>query len=46
MLLRKFGHGLDEQAESTARNLKFSPAIRNGQPIPYWMKLSVSFNLR
>ncbi|HSO76749.1 MAG TPA: energy transducer TonB, partial [Blastocatellia bacterium] len=46
MLLRKLGHGLDGQAESAARNLKFSPAIRNGQPIPYWMKLSVSFNLR
>jgi TonB family protein len=45
MMLRKLGHGLDEEAKSTARNLKFTPAIRNGKPIQYWIKLSVSFKL-
>lgn len=46
LIFRKLGHGLDEQAEETARKLKFTPANRNRQPIQYWTKLSVSFNLR
>lgn len=46
LLFRKSGPGLGERAEQTARNLKFSPANSNGQPIPYWVKLSISFNLR
>lgn len=46
LLFHKLGYGLDQQAEEMARGLKFSPASRNGQVIPYWMKLSVSFNLR
>jgi TonB family protein len=46
LLFRRLGSGLDQQAEETARKLKFSPANRNGQVIPYWTKLSVSFNLR
>jgi len=43
---RRLGHGLDEQATEVARQLKFSPANRNGKPIPYWMNVLVEFNLR
>lgn len=46
LVLRRLGHGLDEQATEVARKLKFSPATRSGKPIPYWTKLSVEFNLR
>ncbi len=46
LVLRGVGYGLDERATEAARKLKFSPATRDGKPIPYWMKLSVEFNLR
>jgi TonB family protein len=46
LLLRGLGYGLDEQAEETVRKLKFSPATRNGKPIPHWTKLLMDFNLR
>jgi TonB family protein len=42
----RLGHGLDEQATDVAKQLKFSPANKNGKPIPYWMKVLVEFNLR
>lgn len=44
--LRRLGHGLDEQASEAARALKFSPARRNGNPIPFWMTVMIEFNLR
>ncbi len=46
LVLRGLGYGLDEHAIDVARKLKFSPATRNGEPAPYWLKLSVGFNLR
>lgn len=46
LLFHRLGYGLDQQAEETARKLKFSPANRNGQVITYWTKVSVEFNLR
>jgi len=46
LFLRGPGHGLNEQAMEVARNLKFSPATRNGMPIPYLLKLNVAFQLR
>ena len=46
LVLRGPGHGFDGQAAEVARRLKFSAATRNGKPMPYWMKLSVEFNLR
>jgi TonB family protein len=45
LVIRGLGHGMDEQAEEMARNLKFSPATRRGKPIPYWMKVIIEFNL-
>ena len=46
LLLRPLGAGLDEQAVEVGRQLKFSPAQRNGKPVPYWTKVVVEFNLR
>ena len=46
MVLRGIGHGLDEEATRVARELKFSPATKSNNPIPYWMRLSVEFNLK
>jgi TonB family protein len=46
LVLRGLGLGLDEQATEVARNMKFSPATKGGQPIPYWKKVSVEFNLK
>jgi TonB family protein len=46
LAFRGLGHGLDEKAAEAARALKFSPAMRSGTPIPYWMKLIIEFNLR
>jgi TonB family protein len=46
LVLRCLGHGLDERAIETARNLKFSPATRSGQPINYWKRVSIGFYLR
>lgn len=46
VLVRRLGHGLDEGAIEAARELKFSPARRNGKPIPFWMKVMIEFYLR
>lgn len=46
LVLRRVGHGLDEQATEVAREFKFAPATQGGKPIRYWTKLSVEFQLR
>ncbi|HWN98156.1 MAG TPA: TonB family protein [Blastocatellia bacterium] len=46
LLFRKLVPGLDEQALEAARQLKFTPASRNGQPIPCWKKVQIEFHLR
>lgn len=46
IVFRGLGHGLNERAIEAARELKFSPATRNGKPIPYWTKVMIEFNLR
>lgn len=40
------GHGLDESAVAAVRALKFSPATKDGKPIPYWIRTVVEFELR
>lgn len=46
VLVRGLGNVLDEQAIEAARQLKFSPATKNGKPIPYWMKVIIEHYLR
>ncbi len=38
--------GLDEQAIQAAYQLRFKPAMKNGQPVAYWQPVEIEFNLR
>jgi TonB family protein len=46
IVLRGLGAGLNEQAVVAAKQLKFTPAQKDGNPIPYWMNVLIEFNLR
>jgi TonB family protein len=46
VVVRGLGNALDEQAIEAARQMKFSPASKNGKPIPYWMKVIIEHYLR
>jgi periplasmic protein TonB len=37
--------GLDENAMETVKQWRFSPAMRNGEPVAVAMSIEVSFNL-
>ena len=39
-------HGLDEQAVEAARRWQFRPGLRNGEPVPVLITMSVTFTLR
>jgi TonB family protein len=38
--------GLNEEAILAVKQMRFKPATKNGQPVPYWVTLEVEFNLR
>ena len=38
--------GLEEEAIRTMYQTRFKPAMKNGQPVEYWMQIAVEFNLR
>jgi TonB family protein len=42
---RPIGFGLDENAVAAIRNAKFSPAIKNGKPVPVMLDLVVEFRI-
>lgn len=44
--LAGLGYGLDEAAVEAARQLKFSPATKDGKPVIYWTAVQIEFNLR
>jgi len=44
-VLKGLGKGLDEKAIECFQNWRFSPAIRDGQPIPVSTKALVTFRL-
>ncbi|MEW6211725.1 MAG: TonB family protein [Acidobacteriota bacterium] len=46
VVLLSLGYGLDEEAEKAVRQMKFSPATKEGKPIPFWTPIQVEFNLR
>ncbi len=47
VLKRGLPDGLNEQAIQAAYRMRFRPAIKNGQPISYWMNnVEIEFNLR
>jgi len=46
LILSRLGYGLDAEAVKAAQTLRFSPATREGKPIPYWFTFIVEFNLK
>ena len=47
ILKRGLPDGLNEQAIRAAYQMRFRPAIKNGQPVSYWMNnVEIEFNLR
>jgi protein TonB len=47
VVMRGLPDGLNEQAIRAAYQMRFKPAIKNGQPVSYWMSnVEVEFNLR
>jgi TonB family protein len=39
------GHGLDEQARHVAENIRFKPALKNGQPVDHVTLIHITFQL-
>jgi len=46
IFMQRLGYGLDEQAAAATRAMKFQPALKDGQPIAFWVVLEIEFNLR
>ena len=47
VMMRGLPDGLNEQAIRAAYQMRFRPALKNGQPVSYWMNnVEVEFNLR
>jgi len=46
LIFSRLGYGLDAEAVKAAQRLRFSPATREGKPVPFWSPLIVEFNLR
>jgi len=45
-IIRGLPDGLNEEAIRAAMQMRFRPAMRNGQAVAYWSLLDVEFNLR
>lgn len=45
-IVRGLPDGLDEQAVAAARQLRFKPAMKNGQAVSHWVPLQLEFKLR
>ena len=46
LVVQGIGYGLDEQAIKAVRAAKFSPAMRNGEPVKFWMPVIIEFNIK
>ncbi|HKA18492.1 MAG TPA: energy transducer TonB [Blastocatellia bacterium] len=46
VVVRGLPDGLNEQAIRAAYQMRFRPAVKNGQPVSYWLNVEVEFNLR
>jgi TonB family protein len=44
-VIQKLGSGLTERAMAAAKQIRFVPATRNGQPVSMYMQLEYNFNL-
>jgi len=45
-VIRGLPDGLTEAAVTAARETKFKPAMKDGEPVPFWVGLEISFNIR
>ena len=45
-VVRGLPAGLNEEAIRAAAQMRFKPAVKNGQPVPFWVVLQIEFNLR
>ena len=45
-IIRGLPDGLNEEAIRAAMQMRFKPAMKNGQAVSYWTSLDVEFNLR
>jgi TonB family protein len=46
LVISALGYGLDEEAKSAARQIKFTAATKDGSPVAYWQTVDVDFKLR
>ena len=46
LVFSRLGYGLDEEAAKAARKLKFTPASKDGHPVPYWSRVIIEFKIR
>jgi len=44
-VLRPVGLGLDEKAIEAAKKWQFTPALKDGQPVPFSMQIEFNFRL-
>jgi TonB family protein len=44
-IVRGLGHGLDEEARRVAKQIRFRPATRNGQPVDMTTNIIITFQL-
>jgi TonB family protein len=44
-ILRGLGHGLDEEAQRVAQQIRFRPATRDGRPVDMTTNITISFQL-
>jgi periplasmic protein TonB len=44
-VVRKLGHGLDEQAIAAVRQYRFKPSMLHGQPVPVEVTIEVNFHI-
>ncbi|MBI3653927.1 MAG: energy transducer TonB [Acidobacteria bacterium] len=45
-VLSSLPDGLNEEAILAVKQMRFKPATKNGQPVPFWQTLEIEFNLR
>ena len=44
-IIKRLPHGMTDRCVRAARAIKFSPAMKGGQPVSTWMQLEYNFNL-
>jgi TonB family protein len=45
-IVRGLPDGLNKEAVRVVQEMQFKPAMKDGQPVPYWIALEVEFHLR